>query len=120
MGYVIICGDRVIGLQSTKKKAFMIAKNIEMRKKTNCVVAKEIPCGKVNKSKYYPFALSVNHIPKVKISSNNTIKCPLCGKVEPMAQWTYLKAGFGGIKAGDNDDIDKFECSHCGKVVDGV
>jgi len=31
-----------------------------------------------------------------------------------MSDFSYLKAGFNGIKAGDPDDLDMQECGHCG------
>ena len=48
------------------------------------------------------------------------MKCKYCEKFESREYWTYLNAGFNGIEIGDKDDIDKFECIHCGYVQGGV
>lgn len=40
--------------------------------------------------------------------------CPDCGhESQLMNDFSYLKAGFNGIKEGDPDDLDMQECGNC-------
>ena len=45
----------------------------------------------------------------------NRLKCPHCGHVHQEGEATYLRAGFNGVKKGDPDDLDMFECVKCDK-----
>jgi hypothetical protein len=43
-----------------------------------------------------------------------TATCPACGHTGPEAQdFSWLAAGFNGIKPGDPDDLDLLECGEC-------
>jgi hypothetical protein len=50
---------------------------------------------------------------------NPIAKCSVCGHSGPvMDAFSYLKAGFNGIEAGDADDLDMQECGQCGAILD--
>lgn len=45
---------------------------------------------------------------------NPMCQCSVCGhKSTLMGDFSYLKAGFNGIKQGDPDDLDMQECGAC-------
>lgn len=45
---------------------------------------------------------------------NPLVKCPRCGNESGlMVDFSYLKAGFNGIKVDSEDDVDLYECGGC-------
>ena len=41
-------------------------------------------------------------------------RCPVCGATGLlMTHFSWLQAGFNGIKRGDADDVDRQECGRC-------
>ncbi len=45
---------------------------------------------------------------------NPIVRCPKCKHEGPLLQdFSYLKAGFNGIEAGEPDDLDAQECGRC-------
>lgn len=56
---------------------------------------------------------------EVAIESVVTATCPACGHTGPEAQdFSWLAAGFNGVEAGDEDDVDMLECGQCGHRFD--
>lgn len=47
-------------------------------------------------------------------SDTTILRCPNCGNEgKEMEAFSFLRAGFNGIKAGDPDDLDCLECNKC-------
>jgi 2'-5' RNA ligase superfamily len=47
------------------------------------------------------------------------VQCPVCHhRGNLMSDFTYLKAGFNGIRPGDPDDVDAQECGNCGAKLE--
>ena len=54
-----------------------------------------------------------------KDSTNPLVQCPYCGFIGHLQfDFSYLKAGFGGIKEGDEDNLDLQECGKCNKKME--